>query len=265
MQERLFHGQWREGITSKLHALTHGIDAVDTGAAIICQTCGIAFGSRKAMLIHAAKAHSNQPAKQKFHREEHSTQGLPICRLCATKFTRWAGLRDHVEKQRCAMMQYTGEVKPSKLLEAMATTTASCSGQCQQSSMQKSARTTQDGHDDTNAGEIIAPAMLTAQATVPSMPSSALLYRVVTECPGFKINEIYRADPELRNRLKQECGICGQWVASAKSMKIHYRHRHNMFWDAHATQAQAFCRAFAALGNPCYMCVSTSKDRKHIL
>ena len=263
LEERLFPGRWREDVASKLQALRHGIAAVDVGVTITCQTCGVAFGSRKAMLIHAAKAHGNQPAKQTFHREEHSTQGLPICRYCSTKFTRWDGLRAHIEKQRCPKMQYVGEVKSASLHEVPKPSAMASSGQAMQTLWEEQVHPDQASNALANLSEIMAPTMLPAQAAEPSLPSS-MFRRVLNELPGARIDEIYRADPELRHRLKQECGICGQWIASTKSMKQHYRHSHKNLWDMHATQAQAFCKAFTALGNPCYMCGSTSRDKKHI-
>ena len=73
-------------------------------------------------------------------------------------------------------------------------------------------------------------------------------------------NAIYH----LNNRqvYDQHCMQCGQWIASSKAMKLHYKHSHPDLLSAHASTALKLCASYTPCGSPCLYCNHTLAQPK---
>ncbi|CAE6926470.1 unnamed protein product [Symbiodinium sp. CCMP2592] len=60
----------------------------------------------------------------------------------------------------------------------------------------------------------------------------------------FKANEVYL----------QHCLVCGQWVASHKAMKLHYRRTHAELFRLHNDTAHKLCQSYPRCSSPCHFC-----------
>ena len=65
-------------------------------------------------------------------------------------------------------------------------------------------------------------------------------------------NAVYRLPH--KHRYRQYCMVCGQWIASPKVMKLHYRQSHSDLTHHHSQQATALCQLYTAGGSPCTYC-----------
>ena len=220
------------------------------------------------MLIHAAKAHGNIPVKKTFSRAEHSTQSMPACRFCfcLMKFTRWARLRDHIEQQRCHEMDYQGVTKAPPSLDEGPPRTAEPDVFPQVNFATASDHNQQD--TQTNGSErfrVTAPVSLVVEDVRPAEQSRELHDTLKHAMPGNNINEIYHLAAGLRKRLRQECAMCGQWIASHKFVKQHYMHSHKQICNKHKDQDQisTLCRKYSTLGKPCFLCASEVHNKTY--
>ena len=77
-------------------------DAPETSEQCTCDLCGKAFDSQRALRVHKAQKHHIQTDKTgTFSKAEHASGGMPTCRGCGKKFSRWSGLDRHIQQHRC--------------------------------------------------------------------------------------------------------------------------------------------------------------------
>ena len=77
---------------------------------------------------------------------------------------------------------------------------------------------------------------------------------------SHKTNAILHV-PE-RHVYVQRCLWCGQWLASSKIVKTHYKGSHPEEYT-HQKQAVRLCGTFAGCGSPCLCCGVTTKQPRH--
>ena len=73
----------------------------------VCPECGVTYASRKAMLVHASRAHKitiSQTCARKFNRLTDAMPGAPQCAHCYVSFTKNEGLKRHIELGRCRVL-----------------------------------------------------------------------------------------------------------------------------------------------------------------
>ena len=183
---------------------------------------------------------------------------MPTCRYCHHKFTRWEGLRDHMENQRCSNMDYKGEVihaaspdsgrpGPNEHIAGTLSHQVRLTASSQQPAED-------EGHE---RSQMRASVRIAVKDVRPKGQSSTLCDSLEHAMPAHNINEIYKLAMYLRWRLRQECGLCGQWVASNKSTKQRYKHSHGQGYNKHHVSALQLCRTFSALGRPCFLWPNT--------
>ena len=69
-----------------------------------------------------------------------------------------------------------------------------------------------------------------------------------------------------KQRYRQHCLVCGQWVASSKVMKLHYQHSHSQLMQQHNHKTPALCASYTGCGSPCLYChTSVAIPRLHKL
>ena len=65
-----------------------------------------------------------------------------------------------------------------------------------------------------------------------------------------------------RHQYVQRCLLCGQWLASSKVVKTHYKGSHPTEYTSHK-QAVKLCGTFAGCGSPCLYCGVVTKQPRH--
>ena len=66
-----------------------------------CELCQDAFPTQRALRVHQWCKHRAKADSAVFDKQRHSLEGLPICRFCHQKFSRWSGLERHIVNRRC--------------------------------------------------------------------------------------------------------------------------------------------------------------------
>ena len=67
-----------------------------------------------------------------------------------------------------------------------------------------------------------------------------------------------------RHRYRQHCMLCGQWIASSKVMKLHYRQSHSDLTNSYEQSATKMCQSYTTGGTPCQYCGAHLSNRRPI-
>ena len=86
-------------------------------------------------------------------------------------------------------------------------------------------------------------------ATRPELFAETTLQTLLTK---HGANAIYHLTD--RQVYAQHCMQCGQWIASSKATKLHYKHSHPDLLSAHASTALKLCASYTPCGSPCLYC-----------
>ena len=95
----------------------HGQDDVTSSVLIACQECGREFPNMAALNAHRRREHQffkqniTTKMQKRVDRFAHSVDGLPICRHCGRKFSRWPQLLQHIGSQLCPTL-YNADRQP---------------------------------------------------------------------------------------------------------------------------------------------------------
>ena len=96
------------------------------------------------------------------------------------------------------------------------------------------------------------------------MPPTFDAQPVQTLIAQYAANAIFHLSD--RHQYRQHCLICGQWVASSKVMKLHYKHKHPDLVSKHQAKASTLCASYTGCGTPCLYCgASVAIPRLHKL
>ena len=60
--------------------------------------------------------------------------------------------------------------------------------------------------------------------------------------------------PGTQAVLRQFCVVCGQWLVSVRSIKLHYKQVHPEAYDRYSEKAAADCKKIGHLISPCTFC-----------
>ena len=77
----------------------------DVAMAFACSQCDLRFGTLHDLKTHEGKAHGIIKARVDVTKNEHGINGMPICRHCGEKFSKWNILSRHVARQGCPALQ----------------------------------------------------------------------------------------------------------------------------------------------------------------
>ena len=93
-----------------------------------CQHCGMQFNNLHQVKTHEGCAHSIHAPRQEFdatQRDSYSLHGLPQCRFCLQKFTRWRNLQRRISRSGCPALR-TNDKSLSSCPKEMAPGQADC-------------------------------------------------------------------------------------------------------------------------------------------
>ncbi|CAE7234018.1 unnamed protein product [Symbiodinium sp. CCMP2456] len=241
-------------VSLQVHLTPQGIPGVP------CPECGVVFVNRRHMLSHAARKHKSQePAgtpqetskdtrKSGVWYMQHAVMGMPHCRHCDKKFTRFEGFKKHL-RQACPILHANCPVVPSqpKQCDTLLQTEHAAELVVQVASAREGSEgpTPQACPDDAEPASSV-------------NVSDALQY-----CDKFRTLSLsgwrnVLRDQEFCKSLSTYCVLCGQW-ASPTGFKQHIRLCHQ---NTHAIHARAVARCTQiglAAVSPCRYCGAVVK------
>ena len=204
-----------------------------------CPECDEMFTTAAALKIHAQRTHGiKTEQRQIFDRARHSVGGLPTCKFCTKQFSRWQTLGQHINTLACPVFQ------PDLTANEFAP---------QASEIESVAHlvTTEDSPIQLpTADNIDAPA-------VASPETAQKLAR-----QGLRFFIPYK---KLGRHLQQHCILCGQWVASSRVMKLHFRNTHPDIFPVLEHKLNSLIERCATPSLRCHYCDGTHQDwRAHV-
>ncbi|CAE7618384.1 ML1 [Symbiodinium sp. CCMP2592] len=115
----MYEAEWQMHLQSRLQTITAPPSQDTETATWACPACESIFNTQSALKWHARRMHGIVDERATFDKTLHSVRGLPICRFCEKKFSRWQTLADHITKRRSAepvsafdeLEDFFGEVK----------------------------------------------------------------------------------------------------------------------------------------------------------
>ena len=274
---------------STLPDSTHPSPKNPTPTSFQCPHCCKSYPLLSTLRWHMKKVHQLHMPRTQFDRAKHSVDGMPICAMCGASFTRWEVLEAHVTHQRCTNALPTQTVTPQTLQAATPVSSVpsanpdhtghsaastpltelvprSPSGthiphETVESHTQKSAVLTQATATGAPGQE---PTMTSAMPSEPSYytPPAESMLLVPGEPRAFRdfattvirnkgLAALLRSS--LMPKLASHCLICGQWVAAARTIKIHYQRFHPNLTPLEAQATQLAKRVGGAF-SPCLYC-----------
>ncbi|CAE7566859.1 Pol [Symbiodinium sp. CCMP2592] len=168
-----------------------------------CQVCGQSFPSLHLVKTHEGKAHKILAPKRELpqDRSVYSINGLPQCRFCGYKFTKWSGLQRHIQRNGCPILRH----------EDPATFAATAPA------------TTNKAEDPLRTTQHAWVADSTIATTMPStgdqpLVQNAQLQQDANKYTWTKVLHMWRTKHDFKN----VCVFCGQWAVDASALKQHY-------------------------------------------
>ena len=186
--------------------------------AYACQVRGQVFHD-----IHQLKSHEGRAHKvfarfeDVFDKSVHAQGGLPNCRLCGQEASRWSALKTRINRKSCTGLRR----------EHVAAGSEAASGQTKAQSLPGAPSEPEaiKCHEKTSTKEAWCegPTTATGEAAL-SWPNAR-----AHQGPWQALVKL----PQVRERLRQHCGFCGQWVAKNTGIKLHLCKAHADIWNAH--------------------------------
>eukprot|EP00439_Symbiodinium_sp_Y106_P046963 s2644_g6.t1 len=212
MLDWMYDDQWQEHLCCRLQQYSEGPTRDDSSETFqwACPFCSEMFSTQAALKIHAQRTHKHIDKNDiVFNKALHSVGGLPTCRFCHKKFSRWQTLAQHITANRCTKhvpQQPTQPGDPDVTYAHMPDGPARSAipvheGKELSSSAQDSPITRHKADTDTDVVSQRQEAIAAAKQGL----NSFIRVPVITNC------------------LMQTCALCGQWVASHRTMKRHYQ------------------------------------------
>ena len=148
-----------------------------------------------------------------FSRRRDSVNGLPQCKRCLKKFTTWQLLDRHINGGHCAERRSTVAHTPDAEPATLSV------------------------HPAPTSGEIM-PLPLAHHESMQTLLRQ------------HGRNMIFHV--KNRQRYIQRCLLCGQWTATSKIMKTHYKGTHPLIHSL-SLEATNLCKSFPSGGVPCQL------------
>ncbi|CAE7385673.1 cdk7 [Symbiodinium sp. CCMP2592] len=260
-----------------------------------CTVCGQQFTTLHQVKTHEGRAHKKfAPKRVVADIVSYALNGLPTCKLCRASFTRWTGLRRHIEENRCPGLREE-PVPASPLYDA-----ADASGP-RPSQVTATALDLADAAQPTAEGSLMATgpvAASTSSGPPDSGPAQAFESEInnakpsseCAECSSWKQDDLVSASvlrpaiqwdtvlsirpprwesivrvPGIVSNLQSYCGVCGKWIAEKKGMKRHWQKSHPELWNLHYPLVLHWCKHWAkSAQSPCQICgIKVVDHRQH--
>ena len=195
-----------------------------------CPLCDCMFPTQAALKVHARRTHQYVDSQRVvFSRAAHSVNGLPTCKFCLRKFSRWQTLSQHISQNRCTKFrEYINPADDDQPLTAQ----LSAAG---------------DG-ETTTAHACQSPSIIRQQVEVLGAAQRGL--------------KAFIPMHNITSRLQQTCAQCGQWTASHRIMKRHYQHTHPDILQQLGNSITSYINRAATACPTCHYCNARCKDWK---
>ena len=195
-----------------------------------CQHCGMCFNNLHQVKTRGGRAHGVHAPQQTFdvtQRDSYSINGLPQCRFCRQKFTRWRNLQRHIQRNGCPALRSNDKDTVAAASQSEALPPSSVSSQMP--------TTWKSLSEVSAAGQLPLCRWPDVQTSAQRSDWRALLRL-----------------PDVQARAKQHCAICNQWVAQANGMRKRYRAMHAAYWEKWSQVAQTEAKLWSkAAVSPC--------------
>ena len=248
------------GKSQELHLTPEGIPGV------VCPDCGITFVNRRHMLSHQARKHRQDPdtsysvhiTRQTKRTGEwymhHAVDGMPQCRHCSQKFTRFEGLKKHL-RQACPVLHGQDRTPPECPQHQPRNHEPECTAELMvkvASAREESEGLTPQVHSGTTA-----PDTQTA-------PAGVLMQNVDFQTMSLRHWQSVLRVPDYCKSLSTHCVLCGQW-ASCTGFKQHFRLSHESMHAVHRRAVARCTQLGLAAVSPCRYCGTVVKQpAKHL-
>ena len=206
------------------------------------------FPTQAALKIHAQRTHKHiDKTDITFNKALHSVGGLPTCRFCNKKFSRWQTLSQHITANRCPKHMPAQPVDNDATYAHMPKNPADPGIPVQ---------INDEPHSSTQA----------SPATCIEVGTSVISQQTgVVAAASTGLNSFIRL-PAITSRLMQTCALCGQWNASHRTMKRHYQYSHADVLTELGGRITALIQRTATACPTCHFCHVRRKDwREHIM
>ena len=257
---------WNQVIGECLQsASTSSVPNSDTEGEIwACPVCSEQFTTPAALKLHARRKHKlvDSPA-QVFDRTKHSIAGLPQCSGCLKKFSRWQTLAWHINHHACPVFNTHVEKAATCAVSQHMSPGADAESHVPDASDVQQAQLDTAVH--TSETLVAGPRSEVTQlddvghacGTDTPLIQQTCVQKVVQQGVNHFIHH-----PALTKHMMQHCAICGQWVASQKVMKLHYRNTHKDLYQMLSGTTQFIIEQRATPCVACHYCHRTVKDWK---
>ena len=242
----MYSTSWHDEIEASLQSEACGPDqdpedeAVreDSGSVWQCPLCVQQFTTMAALKIHAQRSHDKRDtAEQDFDKAAHALHGLPICRFCHKSFPRWQTLAQHIRFDSCTVKRNEHTTVTTPKLGNVSSTSPIAEMLPEEKP---------DAKPNTDVVMVLADRPDVIQ----------------TATKGLRF---FIQIPSLTRQFRQTCVICGQWVASHRTMKLHFQQSHDAIFQQHHKQAQRLIAQCATPSIQCHYCGGHFKDwRGHV-
>ncbi|CAE7316382.1 unnamed protein product [Symbiodinium sp. CCMP2592] len=188
-----------------------------------CKDAGASAGIND---FDSGKAHKILAPKRELpqDRSVYSINGLPQCRFCGYKFTKWSGLQRHIQRNGCPILRH----------EDPATFAATAPA------------TTNKAEDPLRTTQHAWVADSTIATTMPStgdqpLVQDAQLQQDASKYTWTKVLHMWRTKHDFKN----VCVFCGQWAVDASALKQHYAKQHQALTNPWIAAYRAECKQLA--------------------
>ena len=232
----MFQDGWQAHLCRRLQLSEMTVWTPFSGPAPFVQTCFPPRPRLKCM----RNAHINIPTGLTLL---HSVGGLPTCRFCGKQFSRWQTLAQHITQNRCP------KHRPDLHAEKHIFDTYD----------HMSLPLTREAPDRSTAEALETPHPPSSEVDIICNKSE------VVAAAQKGLNAFIRL-PAVTARLLQTCALCGQWIASHRTMKRHYRYSHSDILHALGGRVRTIIQRTATACPTCHFCHVQCKDwREHIM
>ncbi|CAE7238307.1 PKAR [Symbiodinium sp. CCMP2592] len=198
-----------------------------------CPVCEEAFTTSAALKVHARRSHDIvDEHKEIFNKARHSKNGLPICKFHDRKFSKWQSLAVHISDNSCPAL-----IAPPE----------------------------EDNDPGFGSGFANTPALPTTSSCDTLQPSTATDSMSICPLPDVQtavqkgINAFILLKA-ITAQLQQTCSICGQWVASHRTLKRYFQYSHNDILEVLGSRIQKLVARTATASPACHFCGVACKD-----
>ena len=232
----MYSGVWHDCIDASLQQSTLDVDSEaddedvreDASRVRQCPLCEQQFQTIAALKIHAQRSHDKRDTTEHdFDKATHALHGLPICRFCRKSFSRWQTLANHIKHDACSVKR-NDEKQPEN------------------QAPREEQETVQPEIEQKPEPKDVPSVVLAQQSEVIQEAEKGLRHFIQI--------------PKLTRKFSQTCTLCGQSIASHRTMKLHFQQSHAELVQQHSKAVQQIISQCATPCIQCHYCGGHYKD-----